>query len=103
MTETEQVNLNGNQTIDFRLKPAMGKVVIFVNGQDLNKKDLQGRQYLEIYDNGQKLPLNQFDFDLNPGQHTIQIVSGALMSQVTINVEAGRTYVLEPFMNINVK
>ena len=102
-SETRQVKIDGHQIVSFDLKQSVGKIVIFINGQDLNKKDLQGRQYIEVYDNGQKMPQNQFEFELRPGQHTIQIVSGALMSQVTINMEPGKTYIIEPYMGINVK
>jgi hypothetical protein len=102
-TETREVNLTSDQTIEFKMRKANGMVMIYIGGSSVNKKDLQGREMLEVYDNGQRLVSDDFVFEMKPGQHTIQIVSGALMSQVTLNIEGGRTYIIEPVMSLSVK
>lgn len=103
ISQTRDINLGANMTENFSLQPATGRVEIIMGGQFLNMKVTDPRSLIDIYDNGSLVEGNGFILTLRPGQHTIQIVSGGLMAQATIRVEAGRTYILEPHFTLELR
>lgn len=103
IAQTRDIELNANSTEAFTLQPATGRVVILLTGDFLNMKHSNPRSQIQVYDNGTLLEGNGFQYDLRPGQHTIQIVSGGFMVQDTIQVQAGRTYRLEPVFRLELR
>lgn len=99
--ETRTVNLQKHENLHFNLQPSMATVQIIIPPESLNKKDVNARSMIQIYDNGSLV--NGTVLTLNPGQHTIQIVSGGLMTQTTIIAEAGRTYTIKPILSLLVE
>ena len=81
------VNLNRNQSVHINLQPAMATIVptkphpdfkVFVNGRQIFEPEM-----------------------FQPGEYTIQYSIGALQTQSTFYLEAGRTYRIEPILSIN--
>jgi len=103
ITQTRDIELTANSTESFTLQPATGRVIILLTGEFLNMKHSNPRSLIEVYDNGTLLEGNGFQYELRPGQHTIQIVSGGFMVQDTIQVQAGRTYRLEPVFRLELR
>jgi len=44
-----------------------------------------------------------FSGQLTPGRHVLRLAAGDLVSETQIDVQAGRSYIFEPFLGINVK
>ena len=101
ISQTKTVNLTRNSNLHFNLQPAMGTVQVIIPPESLNKKDVNARGKIQILDNG--TVMNGTTFQLRPGQHTIQIISGGLMTQTTFNVEAGITYTIRPVLTLIVE
>ncbi|MBI9097408.1 MAG: PEGA domain-containing protein [Spirochaetaceae bacterium] len=99
--QTKELNHTRHSNVHFNLKAANGTVQIIIPPESLNKKDVNARNQIRIYDNGALV--EGFIQQLRPGQHTIQIVSGGLMTQTTFNVEAGVTYTLKPVLTLTVE
>jgi len=87
------VQLNGSQSVDFQLQPQKAKLNVVIPNEILNFTISNPAGQVMIYDNGRQI--NGNNIQLNPGQHTIRIVSGGLAAQQTINVKAGETYTFE--------
>jgi len=100
-SQTKTLSLTRASNLHFELLPSTGTVQVIIPPEYLNKKDVNARAQIKIYDNG--LEISGVAFQLRPGQHTIQIVSGGLMSQATINVEAGRVYTIKPILTLSVE
>ncbi len=90
---TKTVQLNGTQSIDFQLQPKTAKLNVVILNEILNYTVSNPAGQVMIYDNGKLV--TGTNIQLNPGQHTIRIVSGAFAAQQTINVRAGETYSFE--------
>jgi len=103
ISQTRDVNLDSNKTESFTLQPATGRVEVMISGDFLNKKIVNARDQIQVYDNGTLLGGNGLVYELRPGQHTIQIVTGGFMVQKTIQVQAGRVYRLEPVLDIQIR
>ncbi len=100
VTQTKSLNLTRNANLNFELQPAMGTVQVRVAPDSLNKSDIYAREKIQIIDNG--IEMESLSFQLRPGQHTIQIVSGGLWTQTTIKVQAGKTYTIQPVLSLKV-
>ena len=100
-SQTKTLSLTRASNLHFELLPSTGTVQVIIPPEYLNKKDVNARAQIKIFNNG--LEISGFVFQLRPGQHTIQIISGGLMSQATINVEAGRVYTIRPILTLSVE
>ncbi|MDA3938175.1 MAG: PEGA domain-containing protein [Spirochaetia bacterium] len=100
VSQTKSLDLTRDTNFHFDLKPAMGTVQVMVAPDSLNKSDIYARDKIQIIDNG--IEMESLSFQLRPGQHTLQIVSGGLWTQTTINIEAGKTYTLQPVLSLKV-
>ncbi len=101
VSQSRSVNLRSAENIHFDLQPAMGTVQVIISPAILNKKVVNARSQIQIYDNGSLL--SGTSFQMRPGQHTIQIVSGGFMAQTTINVAAGVIYTINPQLTLSVE
>jgi hypothetical protein len=99
-TQTKQLELSRDTNFHFELIPAMGKLQVVISPDSLNKRDIYARDKILIIDNG--IDMEGLNFELRPGQHTIQIISGGLWTQTTINVVAGKTYTIKPVLSFEV-
>ena len=99
-SQSRAVNLQSAQNIHFNLKTAMGTLQVVISPDSLNKRDIYAREKILIIDNG--IEMEGMNFQLRPGQHTIQIISGGLWTQTTINVEAGKTYTIQPTLSLEI-
>ena len=100
VTQTKSLDLLSDTNFHFELQPAMGTVQVMVSPDSLNKSDIYAREKILIIDNG--IEMESLSFQLRPGQHTIQIISGGLWTQTTIIVEAGKTYTIQPTLSLDV-
>lgn len=100
-TQTRSINLQRQENLHFNLKQSTATAQIIIPPESLNMKDVNARSMIQVYDNG--VLMNGTVLTLRPGQHTIQIVSGGLMTQTTIIAEAGRTYTIKPILSLLVE
>lgn len=98
--ETRTVNLQGQQNLHFNLQPALATIQIIIPDENL-VRDRNAMSRISVYDNGALI--NGMIFTIQPGQHSIQIVSGGLMTQMTIVAQAGRTYTIKPVLSLLVE
>lgn len=95
-SEERTVRVNDDTYVEFDLKKDTALLIISIPSSSLNKKDPRARDKIEVYDNGVRLKSHNYEFEINPGQHTIQIVSGGLMAEQTYNVRPGDRIFIEP-------
>lgn len=100
-TQTNVINLQRHENVHFNLKKSNATVQIIIPSESLNMKDVNARSLIRIFDNGTEI--DGANFQIRPGQHTIQIVSGGLMIQTTIIAEAGKTYTIKPQLTLIVE
>lgn len=97
-----QFSMNGPQNINAQLSPMAASWQISLPDNIVNK-DMKGGHWSQImiYLDGvlQKGSSGQ----ILPGRHVIRITSGGVASETVFDVQAGRTYVFEPFFGITVK
>ena len=86
----KDVNFSRSTTVDFQLQPKNAQLQIIIPDSILDYSSSNPAGRITVYDNGSEVSGNIID--LNPGQHTIRIVSGGLAVQQTINVRAGEVY-----------
>jgi len=60
-----------------------------------------GRRGMQLWVDG--APERNFTGQLTPGRHLLRLVAGDLTVERQVDVQAGRTYVFEPFLDINVR
>ena len=101
-TETRNINLTSNQNLTINLRLITAKVIITIPPTILNPKISNPAAQIKIYDNGELLGKGNI-FELTPGQHTIQIVSGGIMLQGTFRLQAGKSYTIEPSIDLKIK
>lgn len=100
VSQTKSLDLTRDTNFHFELQPAMGTVQVMVAPDSLNKRDIYAREKILIIDNG--IEMEGLSFQLRPGQHTIQIISSGLWTQTTIQIEAGKTYTIQPVLSLKV-
>ena len=89
----KDVRFSRSTTVDFQLNPKIAQLEIVIPNEILDHTKANPAGRIRIFDNGSQV--NGSLFELNPGQHTIRVVSGGLASQQTINVRAGESYRIE--------
>lgn len=100
-TETREINLSGNQTLNVNLRMMTADVTIRIPSQFIAKEP-GAVDRIRFYDNGELLQGGPV-YRLSPGQHTIRIESGGLWIQGTFNFEAGKTYIIEPTLSLGIR
>lgn len=100
--------MNGPQVIAASLQPATAMFQVSIPPSAVNT-DLKGGHWsqIQIYVDGVLQRMNGnaslLDGQLFPGRRVIRIVAGGLAAETVIDVQAGRTYSIEPFLGITVK
>ena len=98
---TTTVNLNQNREINANLQPAYARVQVRFSTSILNSKDKGAEGKVEIYVDGNRQ--NGRSFQLMPGEHTIQIISGGFSVQQSFNFNPGQNYTVEPNMGLSIQ
>lgn len=94
------INLTGNQKVYAELQPALASVQVSLPSSVLNSRDKGAAGKVEIYVDGRRQGTS---FQLPPGQHEVEILSGGLGVKQTITVQPGASYTIEPAMGINLR
>jgi len=103
-----QVNVNGPETVNAVLQPMTATWQFRIPDGFLNRDIRQGQsRYIELYLDGVRqaeAPGPAFAAgQMTAGRHGFRFVVGGLSVETQVDAQAGRTYVLEPFVGINVK
>ena len=99
---------NGPATVNAMLQPMLASWQLRLPEHMLNKdiKTGQSRGIQVWVDNmlqAETLGPIVAAGQLFPGRHSIRVVSGGLAVETQVDVQAGRAYIIEPFMGINIK
>ncbi|QEN04670.1 PEGA domain-containing protein [Thiospirochaeta perfilievii] len=97
------INLTRNTVINANLepiKPPNAKISVVVPSDLLSKTNNSSLNQIKIYDNGKLL--KGFNFELEPGLHTIRFESGGLAVESNYNFLPGKDYTIEPVFYINI-
>jgi hypothetical protein len=97
----ESFALNGNKSINITLQGMNATFQIMTNAANINPDDRFGGSGVQVYIDGvlQRGTSGQ----LMPGRRLLRVVSGGLQAESFVDVQAGRSYVFEPFMGVTVK
>lgn len=95
------INLDRDTNLVATLQPLMATVNVSLPQHMLNHRFGHPMDQIKVYDNG--MELKGLSYQLTPGRHTIRVESGGFVMEGNYNLEAGRTYTIEPTMYISVK
>ena len=100
---SQNVLLSGPVAVNATLQPLAASFQVAVPEAYVNK-DLKGGHWSQImiYVDG-VLQRGATGGQLLPGRHVIRVTSGGMAVETVVEAQAGRTYVLEPFMGVSVK
>ena len=95
--------VTGPVSVNATLQPLAASFQVAVPEAYVNK-DLKGGHWSQImiYVDG-VLQRGATGGQLLPGRHVIRVTSGGMAVETVVEAQAGRTYVLEPFMGLSVK
>ena len=95
--------VSGPVSVNAVLQPLAASFQVAVPEAYVNK-DLKGGHWSQImiYVDG-VLQRGATGGQLLPGRHVIRVTSGGMAVETVVEAQAGRTYVLEPFMGVSVK
>jgi PEGA domain len=101
-----QLSVNGPQSINAVLQGALASWQLLIpenaaKGWSKEATEQEGRRGMQLWVDG--VPERDFAGQLTPGRHVLRLVAGDLAVERQIDVQAGRTYVFEPFLDINVR
>lgn len=102
MPYTESFTMSGPKSINVALQPAMGMLQIQLPASAINT-DMKGGHWsqIQVYIDG--APQKGQTFQVPPGRHLVKITSGGLQVETYVDIVAGGSYRLEPFMGLNLK
>lgn len=95
------VNLNKDRNVVANLQPKMAKLNVVLPDQLLNQNINHPESKIYLYINGYKV--NGLSAQMEPGEHQIQIVSGGLSFETSINIQPGEHYTIEPVVSFQLK
>lgn len=94
------VQLNSDQEVFANLQPAYAGVHVKFPANLLNSKDKGAAGKVELYVDGNRQ--NGHSFQLMPGQHRIQVISGGFSVEQEFNFQPGRDYTIEPSLGLSI-
>jgi hypothetical protein len=99
---------NGPVQINAMLQPMLASWQLRLPENFMNRDTRPGHpREIQVWVDGAIQPEAQWPVlaagQLMPGRHNIRIVSGALAAETQLDVQAGRAYILEPILGIDVK
>jgi hypothetical protein len=100
------ISVNGPLSINAVLRSAMAswQMIVpeaFARNASRDKSAQFQKTDVELWVDG--LPARAFAGQLTPGRHVLRLTSGGLAVETPVDIQAGRAYVFEPFLGINVK
>ena len=100
---SQNLLLSGPVSVNAVLQPLAASFQVAVPEAYVNK-DLKGGHWSQImiYVDG-VLQRGATGGQLLPGRYVIRVTSGGMAVETVVEAQAGRTYVLEPFMGVSVK
>jgi hypothetical protein len=101
-----QLSVNGPQAINAVLQGAMASWQLLIpdtvaRGGGKEPVEPGWRRGMQLWVDG--APERDFTGQLTPGRHVLRLVTGDLAVETQVDVQAGRTYVFEPFLGIKVR
>jgi archaellum component FlaF (FlaF/FlaG flagellin family) len=103
-----QVNVNGPQAVNAVLQPMSASWQFIIPDGFLNRDIRQGQsRYIEVYLDGIRQPDVPGSAvaagQMTAGRHVFRFVIGGMAVEAQVDAQAGRGYLLEPYIGINVK
>lgn len=96
-----RVDLNRNRRVVANLQPIPATLNVSLPDQILNQNLNHPELEIELYINGYKV--NGLSAQVEPGRHQIQIVSGGLSFETTVNAGPGQSYTIEPVVSFQLR
>ncbi len=102
MPYTESFSMTGPKSINVALQPAMGMLQIQLPASAINT-DMKGGHWsqIQVYIDG--VAQKGQTFQVPPGRRLVKITSGGLQVETFVDIVAGGSHVLEPFMGLNLR
>ena len=98
---TAGISVTGSQTFNVNLIPLYATITVNVPAQFLNRGSDNPSSRIELYVDGARV--NGLAAQVQPGQRTIRIASGGISIETVVNLQAGRSYTMEPNFSITVR
>jgi len=99
--QSRTLSLQRNENLHFNLQQPLATIQIVIPSESLNRTTNNPMSLINIFDNG--MLINSPVFTVQPGQHTIQVISGGFATQATLIVEGGRTYTIRPSLSLSIE
>ncbi len=99
---TESFTVGPDKTINVTLQQALATLTIQLPAANINT-DMKGGHWSQIIVWVDGVQQKGNVVQLTPGKHLIRITSGGLQVEIMYEFEAGKSYVFEPFMGLNIK
>lgn len=99
---TESFTVGPDKTIAVNLQQALATLTIQLPAANINT-DMKGGHWSQIIVWVDGVQQKGNVIQLTPGKHLIKITSGGMQVEIMYEFEAGKSYVFEPFMGLNVK
>jgi hypothetical protein len=103
-----QIIVNGPENVNAVLQPMTASWQFRIPDGFLNRDIRQGQsRFIEVYLDGVRQAESQGPVvaagQMTAGRHTFRFAIGGMSVETQVDAQAGRAYVLEPFVGINVK
>ncbi len=92
---------SGSENVYANLMPLFATVSVNLPASILNRSDRSAASRIDIYVDGSLQGATQFQ--VAPGRHTIGVASGGMYAEVTLDVQGGRSYSIEPSFSLYVR
>ncbi|HQK33820.1 MAG TPA: PEGA domain-containing protein [Spirochaetales bacterium] len=99
---TESFTVGPDKTIAVNLQQALATLTIQLPAANINT-DMKGGHWSQIIIWVDGVQQKGNVIQLTPGKHLIKITSGGMQVEIMYEFEAGKSYVFEPFMGLNIK
>ena len=99
---TESFTVGPDKTINVTLQQALATLTVQLPAANINT-DMKGGHWSQIIIWVDGVQQKGNVIQLTPGKHLIRITSGGMQVEVMYEFEAGKSYVFEPFMGVNIK
>lgn len=99
---TESFTVGPDKTIAVNLQQSLASLTIQLPAANINT-DMKGGHWSQIIVWVDGVQQKGNVIQLTPGKHLIKITSGGMMVEMLFEFEAGKSYVFEPFMGLNIK
>ncbi len=99
---SQSLALSGPAQVNASLQPLMASWQLSVPDAYVNK-DLKGGHFSQIMIYVDGAQQRQSSGQILPGRHVIRVTAGGMAVEAVIEAQAGKTYLIEPFMGLGIK